>query len=75
MTIGNPTDALAIAAEKIKANGRLVTLASALSAGGLDVNGATDLRIKQQELNDRVNMSSTISGVAYSGFGIGGIST
>jgi len=78
------TDAHSQSAEKIKLGAQVTAIATILTAGGLDQNGAADLRLKMAEANYRLNATSTTAGTgksnfdtafAYSGFGLEQVST
>ncbi len=82
--MANATDAHGKSAERIALNAKVVSANTALSAGGLDQNGASDLRLKMAESNYRLNACSTASGTGksnfdtafgYSGFGLEIVST
>jgi len=69
------TDSLGLSAERIALNARLTSLGTAIAAWTGDTNGRRDLVRIQQQIYDRLNLSSTAVGTAFAGFGMGGVST
>ena len=70
---GNDPQGIALA--RINANAQLVVLSSAIANYCGDANGLEDLKVQQARVSDLLNLSSTRVGTAYSGFGLGGVST
>jgi hypothetical protein len=69
------TDALGISAYRIALNAKLTSIGTAITNWTGDSNGLKDLKIIQGQISDTLNLSSTAVGTAYSGFGIGAVST
>jgi hypothetical protein len=68
-------DPQGISAQRIALNAKLTALGTAISGWTGDSNGLKDLQTEQAFIYDRLNLSSTAVGSAYSGFGIGAVST
>ncbi len=72
-------DPLGLAAERVRLNALVTQIAAQLAAGGLDQNGAADLRTKLAEANFTLNaLSSTnnnMLGTSLQGFGLEKVST
>jgi hypothetical protein len=69
------TDALGLSALRLQLNAKLTSIGTAIANWTGDGNGLRDLKIIQGQISDTLNLSSTAIGTAYSGFGIGAVST
>ncbi len=71
-------DPLGTVSERIRLNAQVTQITATLTAGGLDQNGANDLRLKNAELTFRLNAMTTatvnhltnMAGTCFNQFGL-----